>query len=335
MTSEKPNSTGEAETEKLTKKEKVEEDIRKNKLRDIARMKEELEKKLSALNENAELLEKAASTPLKLKKDKEYYMLSKEDRKKLKDDLKQKEAEAFEFIKKKHKEEAKRRKKFLEKAEMGREANMKKMEEEREQIKQKEEELRAAKREQLAKSIEESKQKREADIQKRLTQEETYQQPSVYLYKQLEERYKNNILLPMLENKKALLAEKRNIFKPVTKEELEAHQRSLDEFHLKRLQERRKELRQKRDQELKIEESMKKYQNKIAEKVQSWDQKAQEATEKKLDEKRAIRTKMTSYASLLKEVCPVTASEEKALELQSMIQRIKHPVKQPKARPGP
>lgn len=45
--------------------------------------------------------------------------------------------------------------------------------------------------------------------------------PDNYLYTQIEERYKKNIILPSLEEKKQQLNEIRNFHKPIRKEELD------------------------------------------------------------------------------------------------------------------
>jgi len=319
--------------EKLSKNQLLEEEIRKAKLKDIMRMKEELERKLITLNENAEVLEKAPNSnrsPLHLRKDENYYKLSKEDRKKLKEELKQKEAEAYEFIKKTKKETYEHRRKIQEKLEQERELHRKKMDEEIEENKKREAEVKAAKKEQLAKSFELLKQKHEADIKKRQEQQEKYQAPSVYLYQKIEEQYRNKVLLPLLEDKKAKLAEKRNILKPVTKEELDSHKRAVEEYERKRSEERKKAIEDKKLKDLEMEENLKKFQTKISTQIHERDEKTTEEQLKKSIEKKAIRDKMTSYAKLVKDICPVSANEEKAAELQHLISRLKHPVKQPR-----
>ncbi len=312
------------------KGQRLEEEIRRSKLGDIMKMKGDLEKKLMCLQEDAEVLQHGDPSQLKIKmkKDKEYYMLSKEDRQRLKEEVHKKEQEAYEFVKRQGKEDKERKRKLAEKKKRDETALMQRMEEVERKNKEREAEVRQARKEELAKNFEQQKQKREDDLKKQQEQEEKYHKPSVYLYQVLEEQYKKNVLTPMLEEKKQKLAEKRNVLKPVTKEELEEHQKRCEEREVERIKERKSSMHVRREEEARMQEHLKKFHTSIAEKVMERDNREREERLVKLKEKMAVREKMISYASLVKEVCPVVPSEEKAIELQKQIAKIKQPVKQ-------
>eukprot|EP01022_Parablepharisma_sp_SALTPOND_P014302 TRINITY_DN1933_c0_g1_i1.p3 TRINITY_DN1933_c0_g1~~TRINITY_DN1933_c0_g1_i1.p3 ORF type:complete len:638 (-),score=168.53 TRINITY_DN1933_c0_g1_i1:2974-4887(-) len=322
------NTVEEAAEVLVHKNEKIEEEIKKTKLKEILRMKEELQQKLMSLSENEELLHKTSilEGSKKMHKDKEYYMLSKEERKKLRTEFEMKRTEALEFVKKKQAEKRERLKRELEK---------RKLEEEKriaeEEVKEKEKaEKNAARKEEMLKALQEAKQKREKELKEQREQFEKSPSPPAYSNQKFEENYRKSVELPLLEAKKKILAEKRNLLKPITKEELEEHEKKLEELAKQREQERVARLQKRKEEEGLFAEQQKRFKTAISEKIHERDVKQKEEEEKRYKERKLLKQKMESYAHLLKEEHPVIPNENKAKELQQMIERLKHPVKERK-----
>ncbi len=316
----------------LGKMEKIEDDIRRTKLKEIVRMKEELQQKLLSLSENAELLQKSvsASFPQSVKKDKDYYKLSKEDRRKLKEEFEAKRQEAMEFVKKKQTEKKERHKR--EKAILRQEEDKKRASEEAraKEAKVREVELLASRREDALKNMQELKQRREEETKKRQEQEEKHQPQEVYLYQKYEERYKKMVELPLLEARKQFLAEKRNVLKPISNKELDERAQKYEEIMTAREDERREEIRKKREIEDELAEKQKQFRTTISEKIHERDAKQKEELEKRNDVRKTLKLKMDSYANSLKETCPVVPSDCKANELKQLVEHLKQPTRQPR-----
>ncbi len=309
---------------------KVEAEICRSKLRDIVRMKDELQKKLMSLDENAELIQQEMGTgPMKLKKDKEYYMLSKTDRKILKEEVKKKEHEAYELVRSLCGERKQRAKRLKARAQKEQDKLQRLLDENERKAKEKEVQLREERREEAVRGCELQKQRREEELHRMQEQQEKFQPASVYLYQKIEEQYKNNVLTPMLEDKKQRLAEKRSVLKPVTKEELEEHRRKFEVEAMRRQEERREELQKKKRQEAETAHMMKKkYKTGISEQIIKRDLIEKAEQDKRVQERKELREKMDEYATSLKEACPVVPSEDKIEELQKRIAKMKVPVRE-------
>ena len=92
------------------------------------------------------------------------------------------------------------------------------------------EEILRRRKEEALKSYELTKKKRE-DEYRRLMEVKKRHNPiskNNYMYKIMEDRYERDILMPMLEEKKRELAEKRNKYKPINKRELSEHGMKFD-----------------------------------------------------------------------------------------------------------
>eukprot|EP01022_Parablepharisma_sp_SALTPOND_P033543 TRINITY_DN88980_c0_g1_i1.p1 TRINITY_DN88980_c0_g1~~TRINITY_DN88980_c0_g1_i1.p1 ORF type:complete len:550 (+),score=129.68 TRINITY_DN88980_c0_g1_i1:469-2118(+) len=305
---------------------KIEEEICKNKLKDIIRMKDELQKKLMSLKENEELIQHEFNSPLKLTKDNDYYALNKEERKYLKEELKRRQQEAYEFVRNLRKEEQERQRRIKERERKELEKRMKLEEELENAKKEKQEQERAARREEAIRNIELLKQRKEQEAKERT--EEKHISESGYLYRKFEEQYKKSILLPLLEDKKQKLAEKRNLYKPITKEEIETHVQKVELAQMKHEEERKHELERNRQLEGQVQEMLKKFQTKISQIILQQDTRKREEQNKRLLERKSVEEKRKLYANSLKETCPIIPSENKAAELKQMIEKLKHPVKE-------
>lgn len=309
----------------LRKSIKIEEDIRKSKLRDVKRMKEELEQKLLTLNENVTYL---AGTP-RAKKEKETAM-TKEDKQKLKVDLEQKQKEAEDFILKLKQEKKERKKKEKEREKEVREKQKKDADELNKKLKEREDEMLKKRKDDTLKVYQQLKQKREEEHKKT---EEHLTKTSLpprdeYLYKKLEDKYNKEVLMPALEDKKRELAKKRNLFKPVSKEEIDDHIRKHEILMAQKEEERQKEVIARKKQEENVMETIKKFKTPAQERVSLEEGKVKDELEKKKDERKLRREKMENYANLIKDICPVKVSESKAAELKKQVEQLRHPVRQ-------
>jgi len=317
------------ETSEIVQPSKIEEEICKNKLKDILRMKDELQKKLMSLNENEALINTEFQTSMKIKKDKDYYSLSKKERRFLKEELHKKQHEAFEFVKNLKQDEKERLKRQKERFKKEQEKLKKEQEEKEKTEKEKINKERLERKENALKYIEELKQRREEEDKKRKELEEKPKPSSAsYLYRKFEENYKNSILLPLLEDKKQKLAEKRNLLKPITKEELEEHAKKTEEIKIKHEEERKNEILKKKEQEEQVAEMLRKFKTRISQQIYERDIQKKEEKIKKIELRKSLEEKRKQYAESLKEECPVIPSEKKAKELKSLIEHLKQPVKE-------
>ena len=121
-------------------------------------------------------------------------------------------------------------------------------------IKEREEELIKKRKEETMKTYEQLRKKREED-QKRLEKLKTktsLQSKDDYLYKKLEEKYVQEVEMPMLEQKKMELAKKRNIYKPINKDVLLLHMKKHDLLMAQKEEDRLNELKPRRSKEIRI-----------------------------------------------------------------------------------
>eukprot|EP00830_Metopus_es_P012939 TRINITY_DN3032_c0_g1_i1.p1 TRINITY_DN3032_c0_g1~~TRINITY_DN3032_c0_g1_i1.p1 ORF type:complete len:617 (+),score=222.54 TRINITY_DN3032_c0_g1_i1:46-1896(+) len=316
------------EYQHLRKSAKIEEEIRKAKLKEVQRMKEELEMKLETLNENVMFLGGSPGPA----KGKEVAAISKEEKLKLKEELENKRKDATDFIHKLKQDKKERQKREKDRKKEIEEKLKKESEEFNKKLKEKEEELLKKRKEGEMLKHQKLKQKREEESKKFEEQKSKACLPprDDYLYKKLEERYNQQVLMPLLEDKKKKLADLRNQYKPVSKEELEEHRRKHELLMAEREENRKQEKKVKRKEEESLQSAIQKLQTGVTERVVTFEAKAKEEKEKKKQEKLRKKEKMQNYASLVKEICPVKPNEEKAMELQKQIERLKHPVRQSK-----
>jgi len=215
---------------KTEKNIRIEEEIRKNKLKEIAKMKGDLQLKLQGLSENEECLQKGMVVPTNIKKDKEYYMLSKEDRRALKEEFRKKQQETMDIVHKWIGEKKLRKKKKKELAKIEEEKTRKENEQKEQEMKAKLAMAVANRKEEAIKNMEQRKINREEEIKKQQQQSENFQPQKVYLHQKLEDSYNKKVLLPLLEERKQALADKRSGLKQISKDELDVHARKYEEF---------------------------------------------------------------------------------------------------------
>ncbi len=193
--------------------------------------------------------------------------------------------------------------------------------EEMEKQKRKEEtrklfELQRGKRKEELRVLEEHKRKAQV-----LPQDE-------YLYKRLENRYKREVLMPMLEETKEKLAEKRRMLKPITRQEIELHAKKVEQIISEKDEERRRELRKRHRVEHEIAHNQRQMASLISRDVIMKDAAEREVAKHHKQQKKEAREKMIQYADLVKQIRPTNPSEKKAAELKKLIEGLKHPVRQ-------
>ena len=293
------------ETTSLKKSLKIEEDIRKAKLKEVQKMKEELEQKLALLNENASYLAGTSPRP------KKEVTMNKEEKQKLNAELEQKKKEATEFIQKLKDEKKEWKKKKNDRDIELREKQRKESEELNKKLKEREEELLKKRKEDTMKTYQQSKQKREEE-QKKIEEQKTkvggLPPKGDYLYKKLEEKYNKEVLMPMLEDKKRLLAEKRNVYKPVSRSEIEEHVKKHEQLMVLKEEARTQEANNRKKQQDDANEALKKLKTPALERLSQEESKTKEENEKKKMENKVKREKMDNYGNLIKDICPVKAS---------------------------
>eukprot|EP01022_Parablepharisma_sp_SALTPOND_P016719 TRINITY_DN2519_c0_g1_i1.p1 TRINITY_DN2519_c0_g1~~TRINITY_DN2519_c0_g1_i1.p1 ORF type:complete len:675 (-),score=118.88 TRINITY_DN2519_c0_g1_i1:1107-3035(-) len=305
---------------KLTK---IEEDIRRAKLKEVTKIKQELEEKLSALNENVELL-KQGNTMIHTPKKNTSFTENESE-------FVRRKEEAVAFIRKMKLEKIERRKKEEERMRLFSEKLKKEAEQREIEQKQREIELLQKRKEASERAYLLLKQKREEDRKKFQEWERigtAPKEPAGYLYKKLEDKYKHEILVPLLEEKKQELAKRRNKFKPFKWEEIKVHEKECEKKAQEHSEERARYLLERKIQERKLLVKQKMMRNEISLKYSLLEQKAKEEEERRQQEKKLLKDKMKNYAALVKEVVTVKQSPEKAAELKTKISHLKHPVRQ-------
>lgn len=320
-------STIPAPGENVRGSQKLEDEIRKSKLREVKRMKEQLEQKLVTLSQNEEFL---AGSPLAVSSIGKDPATSKPEmsREERREEDEQKQKEAAELVKR-LKEEEKARKKREEERQRTIEEQLRLDEERSKKQKEETEEMQRRKKDEAKQRYQQLRQKREEEHRRFQTLKATsVPRENECLHKKLEEQFQKQVMLPILEEKKQELAKKRNMFKPINREELEEHKRKYMLIAGEKEEQRKEEARKMRKQEERLLNAINKFQTPALERTSEAEQKAREEREQRQNERKVLHEKMEKYASLIKETTRVTVSDEKATELKAKIARLKQPVRQ-------
>jgi len=295
----------------------LEEDIRKLRLKDAKRKREELEQKLLLLNESVENLK------YKQKKSMDEKKLTKEEKQRLEEELEKKKKDAEEFVLRIEAEKRERKKKESERLKAEREKIERELKEENDKLKEQKKEILKKRREESIKTYELLKRKRLEDIKKF---EEASAQPNPlpenYLYKKLKDRYNKEVLTPTLENKKKELAFKRNQLKCITRKELSEHLKKYQQHVIQKDEERLSDLKARRSKEQEVKEFISKMKTSTLEKELLRAQLKREEREQKSNEKQELRAKMVKYSKLIKGMHPVIIDANKAEELKKSIEKL-------------
>lgn len=133
------------------------------------------------------------------------------------------------------------------------------------------------------------------------------------LFEKYEERYREEVELPGLEEKKKALEEKRNLYRPIDKRELEEHKVKYEAVK----REKQEEIRRVREESLKAErEHKEKIKHLMRENVE--EQKGKEEEIQIAEEKRRLHEKKKNYAKNVKEMFWPRVSEEKRQEIEHL-----------------
>lgn len=278
--------------------------------------KEELEKQFAMING----VTNSARSPEKV--------ITKES----KEDMEERRKKAADFVMKMKAQKQGRRKKEEERKKQIEDKLMKENEKYSKLFKKRQEEIMNRRKEESLRVYEQIKKKKEDEKKKleevkprvhRVPEEE-------YLYKKLEQKYNAEILMPMLEEKKKELAQKRNKYKPINKEEIDEHMKMHDFLKAQKESERLNELKSRRETSQEIQKAIRHYKSSVMEKQIQEEKKQKEDSEKKRLEINDRKLKMDNYAKLIRETYTIRPNEDKIIELQKKIAKLKHPVRQPR-----
>eukprot|EP01022_Parablepharisma_sp_SALTPOND_P019363 TRINITY_DN3292_c0_g2_i1.p7 TRINITY_DN3292_c0_g2~~TRINITY_DN3292_c0_g2_i1.p7 ORF type:complete len:373 (-),score=73.27 TRINITY_DN3292_c0_g2_i1:14091-15209(-) len=197
-------------------------------------------------------------------------------------------------------------------------------------LKEKKEAERKKRKEELLRSFQEKRERRMEELKKL---EEHSKRLGVlpeteYMHKKLEDKYKADVLLPLLEKQKMELAKRRNLVKPVTKEEIHEHMRKHELIVNRKEEERKRQLSAKRREEMLVMLDQKRFKSLISKELSEKEAKSKAEALQKAEEKKLIREKMLKYADLVKELHPMRASSRKSAELKHLIEQLRHPVRE-------
>ncbi|OMJ88993.1 hypothetical protein SteCoe_8908 [Stentor coeruleus] len=138
------------------------------------------------------------------------------------------------------------------------------------------------------------------------------------LYKKIETDFIQNIMIPELEKRKSELRKKRELFKPITKDQIKEHAKNV-EMILSMISERKK-------QSQFSEETRSYSKSKILKQVLAKDKEKERSELEKKFMKKHLKEKKKQYSELVKEVFPPTLDLFKKKEMELIKARMNHPV---------
>eukprot|EP00826_Nyctotherus_ovalis_P009454 TRINITY_DN12500_c0_g1_i3.p1 TRINITY_DN12500_c0_g1~~TRINITY_DN12500_c0_g1_i3.p1 ORF type:complete len:345 (-),score=137.08 TRINITY_DN12500_c0_g1_i3:21-1055(-) len=244
----------------------------------------------------------------------------------------EKRRKAIELVAKLKGEKSERRRREEERLRLMEEKVSKESREYAEMLKKRDEELLSKKREDALKAHEQIKRRREEEQKKLAEARQRFHSipEDQYLYRKLESKYNAEVLMPILEERKRELAQKRNRYKPISKEELDEHMKKHDFTIAQKASNKLSELRLRRENTLETQTALRQYKSSLMERHIQEEKRLREERERRKLEINERREKMENYAKLVKETHAVKPSETKATELKANIEKLKHPVRQPR-----
>ncbi len=146
-----------------------------------------------------------------------------------------------------------------------------------------------------------------------------------YLYQKMHQQFVETVELPELERRKQSIAEKRNLYRPIRRAELELNQKSHDEFIRKTEEERIKRREQfVRDQAKYFERVDKEYKSVFTDEVLKEQEEKRRLQKEAEEAQREKCERMRQYAQVVKENFVPEPSPVKAQELRHMIEKLTH-----------
>jgi len=281
---------------------KLDEEAKKDKIKEYIKLKQSLEAKLTHLNKDIVIMRSRDSS---VGRRRTIYVESEEE-------FKRKREAANKFIKKMHAlENERKRKEATRLTEAVKKSNL-------------EQTLKVSQLEKIRKHKEENimNQRKLKDNKKQtsilcLTQEN-------YLYKKLEDEYKCKVVIPSLEEHKYILAMRRDRFKPMDWGIIDNHEQK----HDRKLKEHSEDrARQLVEQRLK-DKQLKRMREKVHLKWLLADMKEKEEQDMRMKYKFELKEKMLNYSKVIKEIVKIRKSFKKEVELKNTIAQLKHPVRE-------
>ena len=316
---------GSSPGKKGSPREEFETRLRELRLQQSRREKQELESKIQQLGENIRVLASPLSEP-DINASKPYSWLTNKDRQKWKDDWQQKVQHAEELAKKVGLVQKEIKQRMKEKRKQEREGAQQAEEKAKQAEKDREEEQRKKKEEAKAKIIE----RLEAKKKEQVVVAANKKPKSGYLHEKMAEKFVKEVELPELEKRKQEIAEKRNLYKPIRKPDIEQGQKEHEEFLKKSAEDRRRSL-------LDMQKRQDQYMHKVKKELQSVFTQQLLVKEQEQLQQLSLQgavpkekyTRRLQYAQNIKESFKPSISLAKAKELQDKIEKLKCPVKKP------
>lgn len=145
------------------------------------------------------------------------------------------------------------------------------------------------------------------------------------MFKKIEDNFTQEVLMPELEKKKAELAKKRILFRPLDHYDLADHSRRHEEMK-KEFEDRRKQTFKNRSLEHKMNSASLSLKSRFTDAVVEEEKRKKLEKNKDIIEKKALAEKKTQYAELVKEMFTPTVDPFKQHEMQLIIEKLKHSI---------
>lgn len=316
-------------TQRYRPRKTFEETLREMRLQNTLRTKREIMARLKQVDQSIDTLtalkNEAERSASPTRKPKEYTWLTEEERKRWKQDWLKKTQEADEFTKRVRAVQKDIQRRDMEKQrvvaikEAEEEADKKKLEEETARL-----EAEQKGEEKKRKETETEEKRKEREMMLELARAKMAKRS--YAYQVMQQRYEEEVEIPELEKRKQEIAEKRNLYRPIRKAEIEAHEKLCDELAKKQEEELRK-ARVIGNPEY-VEKVKKQFRTVFTEEVIKKRQAEREYYQKLGHAEKERQQKRLEYAKTVKSEFVPEVSEEKAKEMQSLIKKLKQPVRQ-------
>lgn len=223
--------------------------------------------------------------------------------------------ETKEFTKKLISERILREKRQQEKDEQARIKAMQDLEDQRKRQEEIQLKLEEDKQKRLADMLQksEARKKQIEGLKEQINQRKPSQKP---LYKQMEDAFKQQVLMPSLEQQKAELAKKRIQYQPINSEEIKEHSRRHEELRKEQEYKRKKELEQ-RNLEAQVNMVSNNLHSKFTAAILEEERLKREEKARQDQERRGNLQKKQQYAKLVKEMFPPIINEGKKFEFEN------------------
>ncbi|CAG9318416.1 unnamed protein product [Blepharisma stoltei] len=289
-------------------------ELRKAKVREIKRQKQELENKLNHIENSLQHLNSLEDFEYKKPN-----LQNKQARQEYYEDLKRKSEENTRKVKEYQAEQRRRKEKIKEHLE---EIN-RQLEEEKER-KQLEKEGKNAifeiEYKQELERMQENKMRRQQELEemKRREIELAEIKKQKPLYQKMQEKFLQDVEMPELEKRKAELAKKRLLFQPLSKDDLAEHSKWYSQL--------RKEHNAQTDKEM-TQKSIDHQMNQLGVSKNYKLEKSIDEKEKSIQDKLKLVDRKIKYADLVREMFTPSIDKFKQKELELRVEKLKHPVR--------